>query len=187
MKLTQSFIRVEQPLVALQTLYTFPVLVNQAPVLNTEQRLNLQDSFVISELGVYLAAPTSATDTAFRLLSFTNFFSFAANTVPYYGLYNGRLIISVNNNIILPAWDLWRHYCANQTQQGAAVAAAVPQDQFAGERDGMYAVEPNVTLIGSKNYVVQIQLPVGLSAITANSRVVIMMRGILAQNSTVVS
>jgi len=189
-KLTQSFLRLEQPLVALSTLYTFPVLVNQSPLNNTEQRLNLQDSFVISEVGIFTGVATSATDAAWDLKSYPNFFLYAANTGPMSALYSGKLIISVNNNTIVPAWDVARHRFVGQTQQNAALAAAAAgpfSDQVDQSLNGWYPMEPNVVLIGSKNYVVQIQLPVGISAVTANSRVVVMFRGILAQNSTVVS
>jgi hypothetical protein len=186
-KLTQSFIRLEQPMVAGQTLYTFPVLANQGATFNTEQRLNLQDSLVISSIGMFVSVPASATDSAFKLFSYPNFFFFAATAAPAQALYNGRLNISVNNNTILPAWDLWRHWCTTDVQQNAAVAAAVFQDKYDGTENGYYACEPNLVLVGSKNYQVTIQLPAGIATITANSRITLIFRGILAQNSTVVS
>jgi len=186
-KLTQSYIRVEQPLVAGSTLYTFPILSNQGAPFNTEQRLNLQDSFVISEIGVFVALPTSATDATFKMYAYPNFFFFAANSVPLQTLYNGKLNIAVNNNTILPAWDLQRHWVTNQIQQNAAVAAAVFQDQYSGKEDGYYPCEPNIVLVGSKNYQVSIQLPAGIATVSALSRVIINFRGVLAQNSTVVS
>jgi len=186
-KLTQSYIRLEQPLVAGQTLYTFPLLANQGATFNTEQRLNLQDSFVISEIGMFVAGPTSATDTTFKLFAYPNFFLFAANSAPMQALYNGKLNISVNNNTILPAWDLQRHWCTNQVQQNAAIAAAVFADQYNGNTDGYYPCEPNIVLVGSKNYQITVQLPAGVATVNANSRLIFNFRGILAQNSTVVS
>lgn len=186
-KLTQSYVRLEQALVAGQTLYTFPVLANQGATFNTEQRLNLQDSLVISSIGVFLSLPTSATDAAFKLFAYPNFFFFAANAAPAQALYNGRLNISVNNNTILPAWDLQRHWITTDVQQNAAVAAAVFQDKYNGSENGYFPCEPNLVLVGSKNYQVTIQLPAGIATVSALSRVVIVFRGILAQNSTVVS
>lgn len=186
-KLTQSYVRLEQALVAGQTLYTFPVLANQGATFNTEQRLNLQDSLVISSIGVFLSLPTSATDAAYKLFAYPNFFFFAANAAPAQALYNGRLNISVNNNTILPAWDLQRHWITTDVQQNAAVAAAVFQDKYNGSENGYFPCEPNLVLVGSKNYQVTIQLPAGIATVSALSRVVIVFRGILAQNSTVVS
>lgn len=187
-KLTQSFIRLEQLLVVGTTNYTFPILINQAnpTIFNTEQRLNLQDTFVPAELGVYLALPASSTDAAFRLLTYPNPF-ILTNDAPAQALYNGQLQIMVNNNNLVPSWDLWRHYYAPVTQQTAALAATSPIDQFRGAEDSMYPMEPNVAMIGSKNIRITIQLPVGLTAVDANSRVVVFMRGILAQNSTSVN
>lgn len=187
-KLTQSFLRLEQPIVVGQTLYTFPILVNQAnpQIFNTEQRLNLQDSFVISSLGFYQALPSGATDTTFKLLTYVSPFLFV-NDAQHQIFYNGRLSITVNNNVILPAWDCMRHLYAPQTQQTQALGAGAPMDEFDGAEYAQFPVEPNVTLVGSKNYVVNLALPGAPTAVEANSRVVIVLRGLLAQNSTVVS
>lgn len=189
-KLTQGSLRFSQPLSAAQTLYQFPILVNetQLGIFNTEQRLNLQDSFVVSELGVFVSNPGSGTATAYRLLTYPNFVEFgAANAAALQGLYNGSLKLTVNNDVLIPNWDLWRHYVTNQTQQTAALAAGSPNDQFDGSKDGFYPVEPNVVFIGSKNNILQIQLPAAIATVTAFSRIEIVVRGVLAQNSTVVS
>lgn len=186
-KLTQSYIRLEQPLAAGPTIFNFPLLANQGNPFNTEVRLNLQDSFVISQIGIFVAGPTSTTDAAFKLYAYPNFFLFAANAAPMQVLYNGKLSISVNNNVILPAWDIQRHWVTNQVQQNAAIAAAVFQDEYNGSEDGYYSCEPNLVLVGSKNYQISIQIPAGIASVLANSRVAVVFRGILAQNSTVVS
>ena len=186
-KLTQSYIRLEQPLVAGQTLYTFPLLSNSGNSFNTEQRLNLQDTFIISSIFMGVGLPTSATDAAYKVFAYPNFFFFAANAAPMQALYNGKLNIAVNNNTVLPAWDLQRHWCTQDVQQNAAVAVAVFQDKYNGADDGYYPCEPNIALVGSKNYQIQIQLPAGVATVSALSRIVLNFRGILAQNSTVVS
>lgn len=185
-KMTQSFIRLEQLAVVGQTNYTFPVQVNQGTAFNTEQRLNLQDSFVISSIGAFIALPSGSTDATFRLQTNASPFIFT-NFAPFRTFYNGKLAISVNNNTILPAWDLNRHYYSPETQQTAAFGAASPIDQNRGAEDGFYACEPNIVLVGSKNYQINVQLPAGFSAVDANSRLVLLFRGVLAQNSTVVS
>jgi len=186
-KTTQSYIRLEQTVAVGQTLYTFPLLTNQAAANNTEERLNLQDSFVTSQIGFYLAKPISATDSTFRLNSQPSQFVFT-NAAQYQNFYNGKLAISVNNNTILPSWDLARHYYAAETQQTAAFAATSPIDQLKLDEDSMYAVEPNIVLVGSKNYQITVSIPTGLTAVdSAFTRIVLIFRGILAQNSTVVS
>lgn len=187
-KLTQSFLRLEQLAVVGTTNYIFRALVNEAQpqVFNTEQRLNLQDSFIPSEIGFFLAFPSGATDDTFKPLTYVSP-TFTANDAQYQKFYNGVLSIAVNNNILVPAWDMWRHWYSPQTQQTAALGAGSPMDQVDGKTDSFYPMEPNVALIGSKNIVITLTLKTGLTAIEASSRIVLWFRGILAQNSTVVS
>lgn len=186
-KLTKSTYRFEQPLVVGSTQYQFPVLAQQAIFANTETRLLQQDSAVIYQLGVFIGAPASATDAAFIPDAYPNPLKYGANAVPANALYSGNLSITVNNDILIPNWDLLAHYNAPETQATALPAAGSPIDQFRGCHDGFVAMEPNVVLIGSKNNVININLPVGLTAVLTNSRVIVITRCIVAQNSTVVS
>lgn len=188
-KLTQGSLRFEQPLVAGQTLYTFPILDNQAIFSNMEDRLKLQDSFVINSIFIGTGAPSSATDNTFLPDTYANQIKYGANAAALQTWWNaGNLEIAVNNDIITPKWDLFRHYNAAETQQTAALGAGSPMDQDRGSFDGWYPVEPNVVLVGQKDTRVQVILKgAGLASVQANSRGIIMVRGYLAQNSTVVS
>jgi hypothetical protein len=188
-KLTQGSLRLEQPLVAGQTLYTFPVLDNQAIFSNLEDRLKLQDSFVINSLFIGTGAPATSVDNTFVPDTYANPIKYGANATPLQAFWDaGNLEIAVNNDIITPKWDVYRHYNAPETQQTAALGAGSPMDQTRGAFDGWYPVEPNVVLVGQKDTRIQIILKgAGLSAVLANSRAIIMLRGYLAQNSTVVS
>jgi len=51
---------------------------------------------------------------------------------------------------------------------------------------GYYPVEPNIVLVGSKNNVISLELPGAISTLQASTapRIVVIMRGILAQNVT---
>lgn len=188
-KLTQGTLRFEQPLVAGQTLINFPVLDNQAVFSNNEDRLLLQDSFVVSGIKIATAAPASLADNAFLLDSYPNTQKYGANAAPLNAFWNAtNFQIAVNNDIILPKWDVYRHFNSPETQQTAALGAASPGDQDRGAFDGWYPMEPNVVLIGQKNTTFQIIFKgPGLATVQAFSRAVIMVRGVLAQNSTVVS
>lgn len=190
-KLTQSYLRVEQPLSINKSNYLFPIMINQAApqIYNTEQRLNLQDSFVTSEVQFYIALPTSAVDTKYKRLTYVSpsFFATPEAAASMQAVYQGWLTISVNNNVLVTAWDLDRHQLAPRTQQTADAGAGSPVDEYDGKGYGYYPMEPNIVFVGSKNNVVQIQLPDGLDAVPANSRIGLQFRGILAQNSTVVS
>lgn len=187
-KLTQSTYRLEQPLVTGQTSFTFPVLANQQVFSNTEQRLNQQDSALIYSVGVFAGAPTSATDAAFIPDTYPNPVKYGANAIPLNSLWNGsNLKFTVNNDILIPNWDVLKHFNAPETQQTAAIGAGSPQDQFRGSWDGFYPLEPNIVMIGSKNNVINLELAQGLTSVLANSRAIIILRCITAQNSTVVS
>lgn len=184
-KMTQSYLRLELALAANQTNYNFQIL-NQTTgsQFNTEKRLNLQDSFVIAELAVLIAKPSSSTDSNFELDTYANTVKYT-NAGAMNALYNGELQAKINNDVVLPGWDLQRHFYRPQTQQTAAANSPLDQKRLA--EDAFYAVEPNIVCVGSKNTQFSIVLPQALSAVDANSRVILLMRGILAQNSTVVS
>lgn len=189
-KLTQSTYRFEQPLVVGSTLYQFPVLVNQEVFSNTEQRLLQQDSAVIYQVGIFAGAPASLADTAWIPDTYPNTIKYAgANGDALYSLWNGsNFSIAVNGDILMPNWDVMKHFNSPETQQTAALASASPGDQFRGGHDGFYPMEPNVVMIGSKNNVLQLTLKgTGITAVQAFSRAVIILRCITAQNSSVVS
>lgn len=185
--LSQSYLRFENFLSTTKTSYDFGILNNQtisgtaqAP---TEQRLNLQDAFYVSEIMVYIAKASSATDSSFVLQSYPNTVTFATGASSLYTLYNGTLSLVVNNRQIVPTSDLTKFLQIPQTQATAATNS--PVTQF----DGSWAnvVEPNLVLIGSKNSVFNITIPSAFATLDANTKVVILVRGILAQNVTVVS
>jgi hypothetical protein len=189
-KLTQSTLRMEQPLSVNTTIYNFlpvNIIQNQA-AFNTEQRLNQQDTFVPTEVGIFVAKPTSSTDTAFKPLTYENPAIFtAAASAQLVAIWNsGYLQITVNKDIKTINWDLWRHYYAPQTQQTGVIGLGSPTNQACGD-DGYYPMEPYVLMIGSQGIQLQISMPVALSTVDASSRLIVMIRGVMAQNSTVVS
>ena len=187
--LSQSYIRSEVALSATTTSYHIPVLVNDtqtsASAFNTENRLQLQDAFVVSSIGIFVAAPASATDTEFKLLSYNNavVFAGAGEASALLSLYNGNLSWVVNNRQIIPSWDIYRHYWVPQTQEDTQGGGNTGIDQFDSEA-GYYPMEPNAVLVGSKNNQISINLPSAIATVKANSRLVVVFKGILAQNVT---
>lgn len=191
-KLTQGFLRLERAIAAGITSYEFPMFINQVAqqqgiMFNTEYRLNQQDSFITSEVGIFLGAPASSVDASFLLDTYPNPDRYGANAVPMQAVYNGSLNVTVNGDILIPIWDLTRHYYAPETQATAAPGVGSPIDQKRLSDDGFYPMEPNVVFIGSKKNTIKIDLPAAPASFLANSRIIIMFRGVLAQNSTVVS
>jgi hypothetical protein len=185
--LSQSYLRFENTLSTTKTSYDFGVLNNQSisgsTQFPTEQRLNLQDAFYISEIMVYVGKASSTTDSAYKLSTYPSPTVFTTGATSLYTLYNGILSLTVNNRQIVPASDLTKFLQAPQTQ--ATGATNSPIDQF----DGAWAnvVEPNLVLIGSKNSLFNITIPSAFATLDNNTRVVILCRGVLAQNVTVVS
>jgi hypothetical protein len=95
--------------------------------------------------------------------------------------------MNVNNDVVIPYRGLFNHWYKPQTQQTAALGAGSPGDQIRGAEDGMITFEPNAILIGSKGYQPQIVLPAAMASAAQFLRCILIFRGILAQNSTVVS
>jgi hypothetical protein len=192
--LSQSYLRLEVALSTSITNYQFPVLVNDVSSSNTtsfatEQRLNLQDSFVISSLGFFVAAPSSSTAVDFQLATYPNPYIFSTTNAAssLFNWYNSSLTLTVNNRQIVPAYDLYRHYSVPQQQGGNAYTTAQTQafrDQQDGGESAFYPIEPAWVLVGSKQNTLQVQLPSAMAAIQANSRAILILRGHLAQNST---
>lgn len=188
--LTMSTLRLEQALLAGQTLYTFPILTydNQTnPSFNTEIRLKQQDTFIVSHMAYFLGLPTGTTDTAWIPLTYESPFLTGANAIPMRALWSGDIKITIANYTYVYNWDLLRHYYAPQTQQTAAIGAGSPIDQKRLIEDSFVPVEPTVALLGTEDNLIQVQLDAAPASFNANARIGIMFRGVNAQNSTPVA
>ena len=188
--LSQSYIRSEVAMSTTTTSYQIPILVNSVGAgtnFATNNLLNLQDAFVVSSIGIFTAIPAASTTTAFPLYTYPNASAYTTSgaSAALYNLYNGKFSVVVNNRQILPSWDIYRHLYVPQTQQGAA-STATTIDQNDATEFGYYPVEPNIVLVGSKNNVISLELPGAISTLQASTapRIVVIMRGILAQNVT---
>lgn len=194
LKLSQSEIRLEVNLTTAGNIFNFGLTPNQANTTNvvfpTENRLQLQDTLVVNERGIFVGQATGNNDTAFQLQTYgnTQFFAAAdaaALDATFYS--NGSYQLRVNNDVVIPYRGLFNHWYKPQTQQTDVLGASSPKSQLRGAEDGFITEEPNILLVGSKNYQPQIVLPGALASAAANLRCVLIYRGILAQNSTVVS
>lgn len=189
-KLTQSELRLEQPLTANLNRYNFPIMDNQTgpggQIFNTEIRLRMQDTFVPVAVAVRLSNPGSLIAGAYRLFTYPNQFNFA-NAIQMRALYNGTIQIMVNNYEFTYGWGLQRHWCSNQTQQTAAFGAGSPEDQNNMAVDAYFPMQPFVLFGGAQNVQISINLPVAPTAVDAFSRYEMFFLGVIAQNSTPVS
>lgn len=187
--LSQSYLRSEVALVTGRTQYQFPILINDnsQPVTNTSQLLNLQDAFYVSQLFIGFAVPPSATSSEFKLNTYpdTSVFRQPNTANSLYSFYNGSLQLTVNNRQIVSAYNVSRHLFVGQTQGSQhaypGIELIAQQD---GATSGFYPIEPGLVLVGSKQNVLTINIPQGLTAVEDYSRVVIIFSGHLAQNVT---
>lgn len=191
--LSQSVIRTEVAMSTTQTQYTFPILINDAQQgvasnFNTMKLLQLQDAFIVSALGVYVANPASSTATNFPLITFpdANVFTTANAATSLYSFYNGNLSVTVNNRQIVPAYDLARHIKVPRTQTATSTGTNTAVNSVDASIDGIYPIEPNWVLVGSKNTQVVVTLPSALAAVQAGTapRFILKFYGVLAQNVT---
>jgi len=187
---TQSFLRSEAQLSTTAASYHIPVLVNDnqngSPTVR-EKRLNLQDLFVVSELSLFLVSGTSSNGAA-QFYSYPDPNAFTTGYTQLLNVYNGSLNIIANNQQILPAWDIARHYYVPQTQNKVGVTAQTvfPINQLDVSEDTTYPVEPNFVLNGAANYQINLNLPAAPTTLDANTWVAFIWRGVLLQNCTTV-
>jgi hypothetical protein len=185
---TQSYVRSEVAMSTTQANYRIPVLANDttATIFNTEFRLALQDVMVVNEIGIFLAAPSSATDATFLLYSNANAGVFSTSAGPASTLWNSFFNVTVNNQTVIPNWDVYRHYYVPFAQNAVGVTAQTvfPKDSQDGSASGFYPTEPNFILNGAANIQAFITLPAAMSTVVASSRIVVIWRGIKLQNVT---
>lgn len=182
--LTPSFLRSEVALSTTAASYHVPVLVNDNQNGNPtvrEQRLALQDLFIVSQIQIYLVKGSSS-DGAAPFYTYPNATAFPSGATSLFNLYNGYLNIQVNNQNVLPKWSVQQHYSVPQTQQYNG--GSIFYDQLSGESDANVVCEPNFVLNGASNINAQIILPAAPSALDANTYVAVRWVGILAQNCT---
>jgi hypothetical protein len=183
-KLTQSYLRSEVALSTSIANYHIPVLVNDtqngASRVN-EKRLNLQDIFITTEISVVIGVG-AGTATAAKLYTYPNSTVFTAATDDnLWSIYNGYLNLTINNEQVLPAWDVLRHYFVPQTQQSASTT-----DQWAASQDSFYPVEPGIVMNGAANINFQLTANGAPASVLADSFICVVQRGILCQNVTTV-
>ena len=213
--LSQSYLRLEVQLSTSSTSYKFDVLTNESVngTINTQQKLNLQDAFVINQIGFFLCVPTSTTDTTARLLTYpainstvtttgTGATFSATNAAALYTLYNGFMQLNVNQRTVMTAWDLYRHLFIPTVQlagnasvgtaalinPGTGAGGHFNDDNFNAADMGMFPTEPNIVLAGNKKNDLTVTLPTAVSSLPTTTgtvtRLVCITRGILAQNVT---
>lgn len=211
-KVTRSYLRSEILLQPTLSSYNFPILsnvsANNGPTVPgtqpTEQRLKLQDVFFCNRMGFYYyCAITNGGNTEFRYILYTgptvNFIQTGVDPVQMYAIWTtGQLQVTVNNDVLTPAWDMLQHLYIPQLQgdpSGGATNFTAPGETailsylngFTGDRDSLIIVEPNWVLNGGNDNEYVITFPqslntMGISSTIARFFMVLKLEGFLAQN-----
>jgi hypothetical protein len=197
-RLTQSSLFLTKPISSSVTTYNFDVLETQTATLqNDEIRLNLNDEFIITQIGMYLVGNVNGTPG--RILLTTPPYELnAASADKLTDFYNGAFKIAINNIVYMEKWDTYKHQSRATTQFQSfsaliAVPPTFPENNYA--KDGMYGVEPMITLSGAKKNDLTLQIPAAITAQTFSwtdyqnvvntieiDRVGLLLRGFNAQN-----
>lgn len=201
-RLTQSTLFLSKPISATSTVYNFDVLESQTQTLQGDEiRLNLNDEFIVTQLGFYLQASvlSKGADTGAKVLfTYAPFEQNSASAGAINNFWNGAFQIAVNNIIYLDKYDLKKSMYVPRTQMNGfnlitGIPATIPSVDFS--KDGMYATEPLITLSGAKKNNLTITLPTAISGATFTvndnsgqatdyiiDRVICVARGLNAQN-----
>jgi hypothetical protein len=193
--LTDSCLRLEQQLLTTKTQYQFAVLTNNNgpsnTLYNTEQRLNQQDSFISYALNFYLGEPSTATDATFIDYTYPSptVFVGAGEAAALGTIYKSYMKVTINNIVKIPTLHMGRFWFVPATQKATAAANqnGIANDARDGSTDGSMMLTGLLTFIGSKNNLIEFFMPAALAAIGAQTRMIQEWRGLLAQNSTIIT
>jgi hypothetical protein len=207
-RLTQSSLILLQSISPTKSVYNFPVLENDnaTGILPQEIRLNQNDEFTITQLGIY-AVGTVQTGTVipartYKGLIYTthaNYNTDSGAATLLQPLWNGFLKIAVNNIVYVDKFDTIK---SNQVQRvqlntwNAAETNGSTLNSIAMESDGMNQLAPTIQLSGAKKNEITVILDQaatpgvfnwtnneGTSLDLKIDYIGVVMRGLLGQNS----
>lgn len=191
--LSESFLRLETVLGTGNSIQ-FNAQLNVGTPIATEQRLKLNDGFIITHIGLFVKKIASATPTANQhaiaeLYPYTNPSVFDGTNDPNVeALYNSTLSLTVNQRTWIPAMNTFSFKRVPDAQKGAPTAAGPLVTPTDGRPNSLYGyVETDlIVLTGSQNIDIAITLPTGWNASMAETGetncAVLMIAGYLAQN-----
>jgi hypothetical protein len=206
--LSQSYLRFESTLAQNRSSYKFPVLVTQqnagTTTPNTVKQLNQQDAFYCTEIGYFIKVVQKQGSTNRDILEYVPYtypsqgMSEDGTVFAAYGykLWSGEIGLTVNGDVIIPGMDLQRFLYIPEGQKdvwnGPFPMSTFyrGQDQYDGSSDAFYPLAPEIVLLGNDKIDLSVTFPDTINnAIGADATVnmVIMVRGLLAQNVTKVS
>ncbi len=194
----QGYIRSEVLLNNTTNQYHIPVLVNDnqnGPAYKTEWRLALQNVFIMTRLQILIGVAANDADGTMKYYTYENPAEFTTSgaSAALRTFWNGRISLTMNNNQLMPAWNLTRHYKVPETQQLTApayYASTGPNflDSQDLSSDGIYPVQPTIIFNGAGDIEWSLKLPAAIATLQASvqTRAIFIPLGILLQNVTTV-
>ena len=183
---TASDLRSLVPVVTGKTQYTFPIIVGDDPNNFPEAiLLNRADAFTATEIGVFIGAKTSNTDTGYDWFSYPNttIFTGAGVATAFKTLFNNSFINATINNVQYlqnysisrlrkaPVLQTGLGYGVHATATAASVLSTVV-DSFNGQDDGFFPLVPTLQISGTSKLEFTINLSAGLTAAASGSFVI---------------
>lgn len=186
---TQSYLRFEKSIQGTFNSISFDVLVNQGSASTTERRLQLTDTFTITQLALFIyKAGTTTTVTnddkaKATLFSWPNpnvFTQTVADSLM--NVYNGFLQLRVNTEVLIDSLDIMQFYRVHTTQNGAVTNA---QDEWPMINNGFKKIVPTITLNGAAKNEINLFFPqsIDLTGSAESNYIVCYCRGFLNQNA----
>ena len=186
---TQSYLRFEKSIQGTFNSISFDVLVNQGSDATTERRLQLTDTFTITQLAIFIykagttTAVTNSDKAKSTLFSWPNpnvFTQTVADSLM--NLYNGYLQLRVNTEVLIDSLDIMQFYRVHTTQNGAVTNA---QDEWPMINNGFKKIVPTITLNGAAKNEINLFFPesINLAGSDESNYVVCYCRGFLNQNA----
>jgi hypothetical protein len=180
-----GFVRVEQAIVNGKTVYTFPVTKDANSDTVTEEKLDRNDKFHVSHMGLFLMKRLSTKTGIEVLQAYPNILEFADVSSTFLGadlevFYNGKLAVKVGQTVWIEKMDTRRFRSVEEVQQAAASTKS-----SAKEHSGFIELTPQILLDGNEKNEIKIEAPVHSSALVAHTTastsnyLVMMFRGFL--------
>ena len=180
---TASDLRSLVPVVTGKTQYSFPIIVGDDPNNYPEAiLLNRADAFTATEIGIFIGAKSSTSDTAYDWYSYPNATVFTAvgAATAFKTLFNNSFINAAINNVqYLQNYSVSRIRKVPVVQTGLTYGyttsgATAPNgvDAFNGQVDGFYPLIPTLQLSGTSKIDITLNLSAGLTAASSGSYVI---------------
>lgn len=194
---TQSYLRFEKSIQGTINNVNFDVLVNQGSSNTTERRLQLTDTFTITDMAIFIykagstTSPSSTDRAKAALRSWPNpqVFTGTGEAANLMNVYNGYMQLRVNTEVLIDSLDIMEFYRVHTSQKNVGSSATnnipVQQDEWPAINTGFKKIVPTITLNGAAKNDISLFFPesIDLSGTSSANYIVCYCRGLLNQNA----